>query len=113
MINLLKQFFGNPIPTISAAQAQEKIRGKQPPLVLDVRQPYEYREGHIAGAKLIPLNELPTQTKKLPKNRQLIVVCRSGNRSRRASRILTGEGFEVENLRGGMIAWQMAGFPVE
>ena len=113
MIHLLKQLFGNSFPTINAAQAQEKISGKQPPLVLDVRQPYEYREGHIAGAKLVPLNELAGRMTKLPRNRLLIVVCQSGSRSRHAARILTGEGFEVENLRGGMIAWQWAGFPIE
>ena len=83
------------------------------PLVLDVRQPAEYKSGHIAGTKLIPLHELQDKITQLPKDRPIIAVCRSGSRSGRAARILTEAGYEVENLRGGMIAWEMAGFPVK
>lgn len=113
MMNLFKQLFGSSVPSIDAAEAREKIDGKPAPLVLDVRQPGEYQSGHIAGAKLIPLGELPNRMAQLPKNRPIIAVCRSGSRSARATRMLTEAGYEAENLRGGMMSWEMAGFPVK
>ena len=81
--------------------------------VLDVRTPAEYAEGHIEGATLIPLQELNTRTAELPKDRDIYVICRSGNRSAQASELLTGAGFErINNVAGGMGAWQAAGYPV-
>ena len=85
-MNLLKQLFGTDVPAISAAQAREMIDAKQAHLVLDVRQPHEYQSGHISGAKLIPLNELPNRMKQLPKDRPIIAVCHSGSRSVHADR---------------------------
>jgi rhodanese-related sulfurtransferase len=112
-MNLLKQLFGTDVPAISAAQARNMIDTKQTHLVLDVRQPHEYQSGHISGAKLIPLNELANRMRQLPKDRPIIAVCRSGSRSVHATRMLTEAGYQVENLRGGMIAWQAAGFPTK
>jgi rhodanese-related sulfurtransferase len=111
-MNLFKMLFGEPVPAISAAQAREKIDSKQSYFVLDVRQPQEYQSGHISGAKLIPLNELAHRMTQLPKNKPIIAVCRSGSRSVHATRMLAEAGYQVENLRGGMIAWQASGYPV-
>lgn len=112
-MNLLKQFFGNAPPRINAETAHEKLNRRSAPLVIDVRQPVEYQSGHIAGAKLIPLDDLPEKMGQLPKDRPIIAVCHSGRRSRRAAHILSRAGYEVENLGGGMIAWEMAGFPIK
>ena len=112
-MNLLQKLFGSPVPTISAAEAQEKIGSKQPYLVLDVRQPHEYQSGHISGAKLIPLHELPDRMKQISKDRPIIAVCHSGSRSVHATRMLLDAGYEVENLGGGMIAWHASGFPTK
>jgi rhodanese-related sulfurtransferase len=116
-MNLFGQLFGPSITQLNPEQvkAQLKDPGPQtkPPFLLDVRQPEEYREGHIAGAKLMPLGELGRRMKELPKNREIICVCHSGNRSSSAARQLKKAGYSVSNLRGGMIAWQRAGMPVK
>lgn len=112
-MNLLQQLFGSPVPTISAEQAREKIDSNQSHLVLDVRQPHEFQAGHISGAKLIPLGELQGRMKQLSKDRPIIAVCHSGSRSVHATRMLLDAGYDVENLRGGMIAWNASGFPTK
>jgi rhodanese-related sulfurtransferase len=82
--------------------------------ILDVRQPEEYKSGHIINATLIPLGSLSSRISELAKykNKPVIVVCRSGNRSGSACAILAKEGFtEAYNLSGGMMAWQRANLP--
>ena len=74
--------------------------------LLDVRQPSEYEEEHIAGATLIPLTELPEQFRKLNPELPTLVYCKVGSRSRVASQFLVGQGFkEVYCLKGGIFAW--------
>jgi rhodanese-related sulfurtransferase len=73
-------------------------------LLLDVREPAEYRAGHIAGAKNIPLRRIATYTP--PAGKQLYVICHSGTRSKRAYKLLHQNGVDVTNVRGGMIAWK-------
>lgn len=81
--------------------------------LLDVREPYEYEAGHVAGAQLMPLANVVALAADLPKDRPVYVVCRSGNRSLQASNALIEAGFEdVRNVGGGMIAWEAAGFDV-
>ncbi len=111
-MNLLKQLFSSGA-AVSSVEAQEKLRGSQPPLVLDVRQPDEFRSGHIAGAKLIPLDQLSGRLNELPRDREILCVCRSGSRSGAAARQLQAAGFNGVNLSGGMIGWQRAGLPVK
>ncbi len=107
------------VTDISADEAYELMEdGAHHPLVLDVRTPGEFRGrgGHLPGAILVPLGELEQHLAELGKvrDREVIVVCRSGNRSAIASRILCDAGFtEVMNLAGGLIAWQRSGLPVE
>src|SRR5262245_45052928 len=76
--------------------------------VIDVREPHEFEEFNI-GAKLIPLGKLPSSLSELEhlKNEELILHCRSGNRSGQAKLYLEDLGFtKVRNLLGGMLAWQ-------
>ncbi len=84
--------------------------------VLDVREPHEFTGelGHIKGARLLPVGELRAHLADLPRDRPIVVVCRSGGRSAQASLILEGAGFpDVANLAGGMIRWRSLGLPVE
>lgn len=81
--------------------------------VLDVRQPEEFQAGHIEGAKLIPLNQLPKKLDSLPRDTEILCVCRSGSRSGAAVRQLTSAGFTAVNLSGGVMAWQRAGLPLK
>jgi len=85
-----------------------------PFMLLDVRTPEEYAEGHIAGAKLIPIQVLAEHLKDVPKDKQVYVYCHSGGRSARASKLLAANGFShIENIEGGIVAWKAAGYPVE
>lgn len=81
--------------------------------ILDVREPDEWAQGHIAGAALIPLGELPNRLGELPEGKQIVVVCRSGNRSAQGRDILLNSGFtQVTSMAGGMNAWQAQGYPI-
>jgi len=85
-------------------------------LVVDVREAWEYREGHVPGALNIPLSTLPERLAELPKNRPILLVCNSGNRSGVAADFLVGQGFDGEkvyNLEGGTYAWAASGLPLE
>jgi len=80
--------------------------------VLDVRQPEEWSSGHIPGATLIPLGELPNRLAEVPTDQDVVVVCRSGNRSAQARDILKGAGYtHVTSMAGGMNDWAAAGYP--
>ena len=84
--------------------------------VLDVRQPEEWddRLGRIAGAQLIPLDQLKARAGEIPRDRPVVAVCHAGMRSGQATVILRQAGFtQVANLRGGMLLWQQLGLPVE
>jgi rhodanese-related sulfurtransferase len=109
---ITRLFTGAQLNSVSPAEAQKKLALKTKPFLLDVRQPEEYRSGHIPGAKLIPLNQLHTRINELPRTQEIICVCRSGNRSMSASRQLSSAGYKVANLQGGMIAWSRSGLPV-
>jgi len=80
--------------------------------VLDVRQPEEWNQGHIEGATLIPLGDLASRVNELPKNQDIVVVCRSGNRSAQGRDILREAGLSNStSMAGGMNDWIGAGYP--
>ena len=84
-----------------------------PFMMLDVRTPEEYKQGHIQGAKLIPVQVLAEHLAEVPKNKRVYVYCHSGKRSARASKLLAKHGFtNIENVMGGIEAWKQAGYPV-
>jgi rhodanese-related sulfurtransferase len=113
-MNLFAKLFGSTsMPSLDAGQAQARLSEKPAPFVLDVRQPDEYRGGHIAGATLVPLHELPGRIKDLPTDRDIICVCASGSRSSSATRQLQAAGLNAINLQGGMYAWSRHGLPVK
>ncbi|GGL38559.1 rhodanese-like domain-containing protein [Phycicoccus endophyticus] len=80
--------------------------------VLDVREPAEYVQGHVPGAVLAPLSRVTTVLGSLPKDRPVHVICQSGNRSRAVVDLLTGLGYDAQNVEGGTSAWSAAGRPV-
>ena len=82
--------------------------------ILDVRQPEEWDDFHIPGSTLIPLGELPSRLSEVPEDQEIVVVCRSGNRSQSGRDILTDAGFtQVTSMRGGVSEWRDMGFPIE
>ncbi|MPM53911.1 Thiosulfate sulfurtransferase GlpE [bioreactor metagenome] len=79
--------------------------------ILDVRELSEWQTVHIPGATLIPLGELPNRLTELPKDQEIVVVCRSGNRSAQGRDILLNAGFtNVTSMAGGMNQWSAAGY---
>jgi rhodanese-related sulfurtransferase len=115
---LLWSFFGNRfkgIKEVNSSGAMQLINHKNA-VVLDVREPSEYESGHVLNAKLVPLGKLKDRIGELEKykDRSMVVVCRSGNRSGTACFILGKHGFsQAYNLAGGMQAWKQANLPVE
>jgi rhodanese-related sulfurtransferase len=112
-MDFFSRLFGSPAEAMGPADVQAKLSQKDKPFVLDVRQPEEYRTGHIPGSKLIPLGELQQHLGELPRDREIICVCQSGSRSSSATRMLSSAGFQAVNMRGGMIGWSRAGLPVK
>jgi SulP family sulfate permease len=118
--NLVRPDYAVEIPVTEVAQARvdevpprrlwQRLHEEEPPMVLDVREPREYRQGHIPAAQLFPLPALLENHQQLPDNHQIVLVCRSGRRSTRAARYLLSRGYEnVRVLRGGMLNWEAQG----
>jgi rhodanese-related sulfurtransferase len=96
------------IPQLSAPDlARWRADAARPaPLLVDVREPWEFDVCHIAGSRHIPLGQLPAHVDDLPQDRPLVLVCHHGNRSHHAAAWLQRIGFQdVHNLRGGVAAW--------
>lgn len=76
------------------------------PLLLDVREPWEYRIVHLEGSTLIPMRQIPQQAESLDPGRETLVICHHGIRSRQVGRFLESRGFStIINLAGGLDAW--------
>jgi rhodanese-related sulfurtransferase len=80
--------------------------------LLDVREPYEWDEVRSPDAHLIPLSQLPERQGEIPEDRQILVICHSGARSRMVTDALLRADFPAANVSGGMLAWEAAGAPV-
>ena len=90
------------------------IRQNPAVFLLDVREPDEYAAGHIPSITLIPSGEVADRLAELPRDKEIIVTCRTGNRSAQVASMLRDQGFtNVHNMTGGIVAWQEAGYPVE
>lgn len=80
--------------------------------VVDVRLPHEWEAGRVDGAVHIPLQELADRLNELDRSTPVVTVCRSGSRSADAAARLRQDGFDAENLDGGLLAWAQAGLPL-
>lgn len=116
---MLKRLFGTPTTApygvIKAAELKRKIDAGEDVVLVDVRSAEEFKhDGHIPGARLLPLFALPLRHAELPKDRTVVMVCRSGSRSQMACEQLSRQGFtNLVNLQGGMISWAGSGYPVQ
>ena len=98
-------------PEISVEEAVAKRDSGA--FILDVRQPDEWNEFHVRGSTLIPLGELATRLDELPQDQEIVVVCRSGNRSQQGRDLLLDAGFtQVASMEGGLRDWNAAGYPI-
>ncbi len=94
---------------IGPDQLNEKIASGEDIFLLDVRTPLEHAAQAIEGSHLIPLQELGYRLHELPRDREIIVYCRVGNRSSYASFYLARQGYNVKNLEGGILRWNTTG----
>ncbi|TVR23290.1 MAG: rhodanese-like domain-containing protein [Anaerolineaceae bacterium] len=97
---------------ISPTSYQSEFDGVQH-LLLDVRTPQEFAEGHISGAVNIAVQDLSRRLNELPQDQPIVLYCRSGNRSQDAMRILHRAGYTAVYDMGGIIDWVAQGFPTQ
>jgi adenylyltransferase/sulfurtransferase len=100
-----EQAVKNGIPQMTVKELKQRRDAGEDVFVLDVREPYEYQIANI-GAKLIPQNDVPKRLDEIDRNKEIVVQCRSGQRSQRIAEYLAQQGYgNVKNLAGGILAW--------
>src|SRR5580698_9999307 len=95
----------NGVPQLSVKELKQRMDAGEDIFLLDVREPYEYQIAQIGGT-LIPQNDVPNRLAEIPRDREIVVQCRSGARSQRIAEFLKQSGYtQVVNLAGGILAW--------
>jgi rhodanese-related sulfurtransferase len=97
-------------PEIDIDQLDEAVRSGA--AIVDVREPGEYVAGHVPGAVLIPMGQLPGRMAELDQNAPVYIVCASGNRSATMTGFLRSAGFDAYSVAGGTSGWARSGRPV-
>lgn len=98
--------FAGRMPQVTAQELEGRLQSDTAPIVVDVREPAEYAGGHIPGSRLMPLGTLGARLQDLPRDREIVLVCRSGARSASATQMLLQSGFQAINMAGGMMGWR-------
>jgi rhodanese-related sulfurtransferase len=102
------------LPLTIDVQTAASVQDRDDVILIDVREQSEYDAGHIPGITLVPMSEIQNRLDEIPTDKEVIVTCRSGNRSSQVTDFLRKNGFDnVHNMQGGIIAWEQAGYPVE
>jgi rhodanese-related sulfurtransferase len=96
---------------ISVDKAYEMYKGGT--YMLDVRTQEEWDEYHVPNATLIPLDQLPNRLSEVPKDKEIVVICRSGNRSQQGRDILLNAGYNATSVTGGIKEWYARGYDIE
>ena len=99
------------VEQLDSDEAQARVAAGA--LLLDVREMDEWRETRIPGSTLLPMSEIASRVADVPRDRPLVVVCRSGNRSHQVAAWLTSQGFDAANLMHGILGWARMGLPLE
>ena len=99
-------------PAVSPAAVAELVARPDAPLLLDVRTPEEFAEGHLPGAVLIPHDQLASRLAETEGKPWVLVYCRSGARASKAQAVLEQAGVEVRQVEGSWLRWQAEGRPV-
>lgn len=109
-VSFIGRLFGGGVPAVDVATARQLVDDGA--FMLDIRTTREWNGGHAPFATHIASADLSTHMNRVPKTKKVVVVCRSGSRSRSVARQLHAAGYDVVNLRGGLMAWQRTGQPV-
>jgi rhodanese-related sulfurtransferase len=115
VLNFLRQLGQNRHQSTDEVDVAEARRRQEAgALLIDVREPDEWTSGHASGAQHIPLGQLGRHLGKIPRDREVLFICRSGRRSATATAEARRVGLSnALNVRGGTLAWVQAGLPVE
>ena len=95
---------------ISPEDLRDKMNRREDILLLDVRTPAEHAADAICGSYLLPVQELGVRASELPRDKEIVVYCRVGNRSAFAAAHLGSMGYKVTNLEGGILNWNRSAF---
>ena len=104
---------------ITVQELKQRMDEGNAPIMIDVREPHEWERDHLAPVQKIALADLPAKLSEMSdlKDTEVVMICRSGGRSGRATMLMMAQGFsKVRNLAGGMLAWKKnidPGFDVE
>jgi rhodanese-related sulfurtransferase len=101
------------VPEITVELLRAAMAETDPPLVIDVREPYEWRLVRVAWARHIPMNSVPAELESLDRDRPLVVMCAHGSRSYSVAAWLIEQGYDASSLSGGITAWAAGGGEVE
>lgn len=96
------------MPSLTIDELFDEQAAGKTPFLLDVRRDQEFASGHLKGAVHIPLSDLSSRILEVPKDKPIVVYCRSGARSSRAMKLLMSKGYDnLRNLTGGILAWRI------
>lgn len=107
------------IPQIDPREARRRAtaggtEGAEPAALIDVREQWEYIEVRAPEATLIPMSQFMQRFGEVPRDREALIICHTGQRSQRVAQFLARQGYtRIANVSGGMEAWEAAGLPVE
>lgn len=115
---MFQRFFDTVRQTVPSVDVQEAwTRLSLPtatPVLIDVREPWEYTADHAKNAKNIPLSKLQQREREIPRDREVLLICQSGHRSLQAAKFLQQQGIaRVVNVKGGTTLWKMHQLPME
>lgn len=99
------------LPSVTPAEA--KAAATAGAMLLDIREYQEWMAGRIAGAIHVPMQDLPGRLDEVARDRRVVCICRSGNRSGQVTAWLVKQGYNAVNMTGGMRAWAAEGLPFE
>jgi rhodanese-related sulfurtransferase len=102
------------VPISQEALLERQQKGDETTYVLDVRSPEEYASGHVPGAVNIPYDQIATRIAEVPKDKDVVLYCKSGRRAGIAAEVLAGQGYDrLQHLEGDIVAWVNQGRPIE
>ncbi len=115
---MFDRLFGRPagsVSSISPRDAWDRVTtSKGDAVLIDVREVGEFSRGHAKGARNVPLSQFNRRFKEIPTNKDVLLICQSGNRSMQAANMLKAQGYErVTNVSGGTGVWRMSQLPME
>lgn len=97
------------LENLTTEQFKERVNQKSGVLLIDVREPHEYKRGYIPSAVNIPLSQLNSRVKEISNKNDVLLYCRSGMRSKQAAKVLSKHGFtKMAHLKGGISTWNGA-----